>query len=73
MKISQALESAQNGRSDIFILKAGECELDIPHYYTNVAGLKDLLKGFQIIRMRQIEDIWEENSSWHYFVNLKKV
>jgi SAM-dependent methyltransferase len=54
------------------ILKTEECELDIPHYYTNVENLKYLLNDFLIIKIRQIEDIWEENSSWHYFVNIKK-
>jgi ubiquinone/menaquinone biosynthesis C-methylase UbiE len=54
------------------VLKTEECELDIPHYYTDIQGLEELLKNFTIIKIRQIEDIWEENSSWHYFINVKK-
>jgi ubiquinone/menaquinone biosynthesis C-methylase UbiE len=55
------------------VLKTEECELDIPHYYTDVENLRYLLKDFQIIKIRQIEDIWEDNNSWHYFVNIKKL
>ena len=47
-------------------------EIDIPHYYADLEDLKYLLKDFKIINIRQIEDIWDENSSWHYFVNIKK-
>ncbi len=55
------------------ILKTEECELDIPHYYTNAEELRSLLKDFQIIKMRQIEDIMEEKSGWQYFVNIRKL
>lgn len=54
------------------VLKTEEPELDIPHCYSNTSGLKELLNDFQIIKIRQIEDILEKNSSWHYFVHLKK-
>jgi ubiquinone/menaquinone biosynthesis C-methylase UbiE len=54
------------------ILKTEENELNIPHYYADVEDLKYLLRDFRIIKMRQIEDIWQENSSWHYFVSIKK-
>ena len=54
------------------VLKTEGNEINIPHYYTDVNDLKYLLKDFRIINIRQIEDIWEENSSWHYFVNIRK-
>ena len=54
------------------VLKTEGNEQNIPHYYTDVEDLKYLLKDFRIIKIRQIEDIWEEESSWHYFVNIKK-
>ena len=54
------------------VIKTEEDESDIPHYYADVDDLKILLKDFRIIKIRQIEDIWDGNSSWHYFVNIKK-
>ena len=54
------------------VIKTEGNEANIPHYYTDVDNLKILIKNFRIIKIRQIEDIWEENSSWHYFVNIKK-
>ena len=54
------------------VLKTEGNEQNIPHYYTDVEDLKYLLKDFRLIKIRQIEDIWEKDSSWHYFVNIKK-
>jgi ubiquinone/menaquinone biosynthesis C-methylase UbiE len=54
------------------ILKTEGNELNIPHYYTDVEDIKYLLKDFRIIKIRQIEDILEENNSWHYLVSIKK-
>jgi ubiquinone/menaquinone biosynthesis C-methylase UbiE len=54
------------------VIKTEGNEANIPHYYADTNDLKYLLKDFKIIKIRQIEDIWEENSSWHYFVNIKK-
>ena len=54
------------------LLKTEEDGQDIPHFYTNLNELKVLLKDFRIINIRQIEDVLDEKSSWHYFVNIKK-
>ncbi|HBF40096.1 MAG TPA: class I SAM-dependent methyltransferase [Firmicutes bacterium] len=54
------------------VLKTEGYEMDIPHYYADADELKALLKDFQIIKMRQIEDIDETKSHWHYFVTIKK-
>jgi ubiquinone/menaquinone biosynthesis C-methylase UbiE len=54
------------------VLKTEGNEQNIPHYYTDVEDLKYLLKDFRLIKIRQIEDIWKKDSSWHYFVNIKK-
>ena len=42
------------------------------HYYTDLENLKYVLEKFKIIKIRQIEDIWEDGNSWHYFVHIKK-
>jgi ubiquinone/menaquinone biosynthesis C-methylase UbiE len=54
------------------IIKTEGIEMNIPHYYVNVDEIKILLKDFKIKKIRQIEDIEDNNSSWHYFVNIKK-
>jgi ubiquinone/menaquinone biosynthesis C-methylase UbiE len=73
---SKSNQSFSQGNNKIIdkntIIKTEGNEVNIPHYYVNVDDLKVLLKDFRIIKIRQIEDIWEENSSWHYFVNIKK-
>lgn len=49
----------------------------LPHYFVDQNDIKRLLTGFSILRMRQIEDIWEDNMKekrgWHYYVLAKKV
>ena len=55
------------------IIKTEGIEANIPHYYVNVEDIKYLLKDFKMIKIRQIEDVSEGNSSWHYFVNIKKM
>lgn len=40
----------------------------LPHYYCDVGDIRRLLSQFGIIRLRQIEDMFEDRSSWHYFV-----
>jgi ubiquinone/menaquinone biosynthesis C-methylase UbiE len=55
------------------VIKTEGNEMNIPHYYVNIEDIKKLLIDFKIITIRQIEDIWDENSSWHYFVNIKKI
>lgn len=51
------------------ILKTEEPELNVPHFYSDLDGVKDLLKDFELIRIRHIEDIYENTSSWHYFIH----
>lgn len=51
------------------IVKTEEPELNVPHYYSDLAGVRDLLKEFEIIRIRHIEDIFKDASSWHYFIH----
>ena len=54
------------------IIKMEEPEVNIPHYYCDLEDVKILLNDFEIMRIRHIQDIFENTSSWHYFVHGKK-
>jgi ubiquinone/menaquinone biosynthesis C-methylase UbiE len=54
------------------IIKTEEPELNVPHFYSDIDTVKDLLKDFEIIRIRHIEDIFNDSSSWHYFIHGRK-
>jgi len=43
----------------------------LPHFYVNDQDILTLFKDFEIIRVRQIEDIFDGKSSWHYFVQMR--
>src|SRR6056297_805144 len=43
----------------------------LPHFYVNLRDILSLFKDFEIIRVRQIEDIFDGKSSWHYFVQMR--
>lgn len=49
-------------------LKREEDGSILPHFYCDLDDLYQLLAGFKIIKLRQIEDIYGGRSSWHYFV-----
>jgi ubiquinone/menaquinone biosynthesis C-methylase UbiE len=55
------------------IIKTEEPEMGIPHFYSDLDGVKRLLSDFQIIKIRHIEDIWETGSSCHYFIHGKRI
>ncbi|MFW6263738.1 MAG: class I SAM-dependent methyltransferase [Thermotogota bacterium] len=43
----------------------------LPHFYVNYQDMLTLFKDFEIIRVRQIEDIFDGKSSWHYFLHMR--
>ena len=51
------------------VVKTEEPELNIPHYYSDLENVRVLLKEFELIRIRHIEDIFNDTSSWHYFIH----
>ncbi|WP_298847055.1 class I SAM-dependent methyltransferase [Clostridium sp.] len=51
------------------IIKTEEPELNIPHYYSDLDSVRDLLKDFTLIKIRHIQDIFNDTSSWHYFIH----
>lgn len=44
----------------------------LPHYFVDFEDIKVLFKDFKIIKARQIEDLYDGKSSWHYFLLLRK-
>lgn len=51
------------------IVKTEEPEKGVPHFYFDLNSVKELFKEFDIIRLRHIEDIFDNKSSWHYFLH----
>lgn len=50
-------------------------ENNIPHFYVDEKSLKELLKDFTLISVRQVQDLYvggRNFDSWHYFVLGKK-
>lgn len=54
------------------IVKTEEPEKGIPHFYSDISDVRNLLSLFEIIRIRHIQDFFEDTSSWHYFIHGKK-
>ncbi len=54
------------------IMKTKEPEINVPHFYADLAEVREIFRGFALIRIRQIEDIIEDKSSWHYFIHGRK-
>lgn len=54
------------------IVKTKEPEAGIPHLYSNLDDVKRIFGEFEIIKIRHIEDIYDDTSSWHYFIHGRK-
>jgi SAM-dependent methyltransferase len=44
----------------------------LPHYFVNHQDIPALFNGFEILKVRQVEDIYDGNSSWHYFLHVAR-
>lgn len=44
----------------------------MPHYYANVEEVRTLLEKFKIIRIRHIEEFFNNRTSWHYHIHAQK-
>jgi SAM-dependent methyltransferase len=44
----------------------------LPHFYVDHNDIPVLLAAFTILRTRHVEDIYDDGSSWHYFVHAMK-
>lgn len=49
-------------------LKKEEEGTTLPHFYVDRDDLRLLLGGFEIVLLRQIEDVMADRSGWHYVV-----
>lgn len=54
------------------IIKMEEPEINIPHFYCELSDVKNLMDDFELLKIRHIEDIYDDTSSWHYFVHGKR-
>lgn len=73
-KNSPSFRDEKNTRvDDNTIIKNEEPEKGVPHFYTDLAGARNLFRNFEIIRIRHIEDIFDDTSSWHYFIHGRKL
>ena len=50
-------------------LKVEEDGNELPHFFVDQADIRQLFTGYKIIALRQIEDIVDTKSSWHYFLH----
>jgi SAM-dependent methyltransferase len=51
------------------ILKTEEPEVGVPHFYSNLDDVRRIFQEFKLLRMRHVEDIFEQGNSWHYFIH----
>ena len=58
---------------DHSVIKTEGIEKDIPHTYVDYNDLIDLLSDFKISKLQHIQDIYDTESSWHYFVEAQKL
>jgi len=54
------------------IIKMEEPEINVPHYYCEIDDVIKLMRDFEILKVRHIEDIFEDTSSWHFFIHGKR-
>ena len=44
----------------------------LPHFYVERSDIQAILDAFTILRTRHVEDIYDDGSSWHYFLHAMK-
>jgi len=54
------------------IIKTEEPEVNVPHFYVDLNDIRIIFDGFELIRIRHIEDFFNNTSSWHYFIHGRK-
>ena len=47
-------------------------EAGIPHHHVDESEIRELLRAFEILRFNHLEEIWDDHSSWHYFVLVRR-
>lgn len=54
-------------------MKAEEDGSILPHFFIDHSEIGELLNGFELIRIRHVEDLFDDKSTWHYFIHGKKI
>lgn len=54
------------------LIKTDEPEVGIPHFYADADDVRRIFQRAELIRLRQIEDIYDGTSSWHYYLHGRK-
>jgi len=54
------------------MIKTEGIEAGVPHYGVDEPEIRRLMSGFEFLRFKHVEEIWENRTSWHYFVLAKK-
>lgn len=52
-------------------MKLEQDQTVLPHYYMDSKEVPELLDGFDVIQIRQVQDLFDNKDSWHYFIHLK--
>jgi SAM-dependent methyltransferase len=47
-------------------------EVDVPHTYVEYADVLNLMKEFEILKIQQIIDYWEDRKHAHFFVTARR-
>lgn len=72
-KNSSSFNSSHYPRiDDNTILKSHGAEIEVPQCYLDEHEVREVLKHFQMIRLRLIQDIYEGGSGWHFFIHARK-
>jgi len=50
------------------VIKTNGIEAGIPHYFVDEPEIRRLMSGFEILRLKHVEEIWDSRRSRHYFV-----
>jgi len=54
------------------LLKDEATEKDVPHTYLSYDEVIELITDFEILKIQQIFDYWENKKRAHFFINCKK-
>jgi SAM-dependent methyltransferase len=53
------------------LLKTEGPEVDVPHTYVDYADVLHLMKEYEILKIQQIFDYWEDRKHAHFFVTAR--
>lgn len=54
------------------LLKTHGPEIDVPHCYLDEEEVREVMAGFELLRLRHIQDFHEGGSGWHFFIHARR-